>query len=440
MNVMYLVTLEHLVDNGIISSQVIDLICEIKREIKENDDKNVSIILVAIQSIVTIGRDGISLNTDIFKKNNNIKSLLRDHNVNLLIIPFLVPQLKRWGVYLNIWLLSLFSIYCIPILYVLTIIYKINLIHCRGYLSGLLATINSLFCKDIKIIFDPRGFLPEEGVEQNLWKYKSVTYNIWKYVELNILKYSNKTIALSAEFANHLKVIYSKANVSVIYAGVNINKYNVSHGVKNKLRYDLDLLDDKKVFIYVGSLGTWNSPEILAIVFSAILKLCKNPYLIVLTSYSNTLMEKLFSKYEIDNKYYSVRKCLPADVPKYLSISDYGIIPGRMQVFGNFALSLTNRTMIGLKVSEYLASGLPLIVRKDVIALSSIINVNKLGYVFEYSEGDKSILIDDIFLSRDESLKEISDRCKNYAKNNFSVNNAAKIYLSMYIDLCEKVL
>jgi len=435
MNVMYLVSLERLLDNGIIRSQVIDLICDIKHEAKTNGNNDVNIILVAIQSIIIIGRNGININTDVLKKSNKINVLLRKHNVKLVIIPFLIPQLKRWGPYLNIWLLSLFSLYCIPILYGLIRIHKINIIHCRSYLSGLLATINYFICKDINIIFDPRGFLPEEGVEQNLWKYKSITYNIWKYIEFNIIKYSKKTIALSTEFAKHIKSMNSDANVSVIYAGVDIDKYNVCFSDKDKLRYELDLKDDKKVFIYVGSLGAWNSPEILAILFKAILKFWKNSHLIVLTRYNKFSIEKIFNKYEVNKNYYSVRQCSPEDVPKYLSISNYGIIPGRMQVIDNFALNLTNKTMIGLKVSEYLASGLPLIARKDIPALASIITNNRLGFVFEYDDNNNNIIINDIFSLEDKSYKEMSYRCKTYAKNNMYLNVSAKKYMNVYIDL-----
>lgn len=427
---MYLVSLEYLVGNGIISSQVIDLLCNIKK----HNSNNVNMVLVAIQPVIIIGRNGITINRSVFEKDNDIRVLLNSHDIKLVLIPFILPQLKRWGVYFNIWLLSLFTIYSMPILYVLTIIHKTNLIHCRGYLSGILAAISSLFRKNVKFIFDPRGFLPEEGVEQKLWKYKSVTYNIWKYIEYNLLKKSDKVIALSREFANHLKDIYSNVNVSVVYAGVNVDKYNTYSGIKNDLKYNLDL-NDKKVFIYVGSLGAWNSPEILAITFKEILKIWNNSYLIVLTSHDKLFIENIFSGNNVNKEYYLIRKCLPSDVPNYLSISDYGIIPGRMHTNDNFALSITNKTMIGLKVSEYLATGLPVIVNKDITALANIVSSNMLGYFFKYDGNMNCIIFDGKFSLPDDSYKEISYRCKKFAIDNLSLNNISKLYFNMYTDL-----
>ncbi len=429
MNVMYLVTLEHLVDNGIISSQVIDLLCEIKR-----NNNNVNIVLVAIQPVMIIGRRGISINRYIFCRDNHLKSFLKNNDIKLVLIPFWIPQLRRWGVYLSIWLLTIFSIYCTPFIYALTIIHKTDFIHCRGYLSGFLATIVSVLRRNIKVIFDPRGLLPEEGVEQSLWKYKSVNYNIWKRIEHHILKNCNKVIALSTEFATYLKDIIPSLDVSVIYAGVDIGKYNINPDAKNNFKRIFDL-EGKKVFIYVGSLGTWNSPEILAATFKKIHEICGNSYLIVLTNYNKTFILRIFSDYVIDSKNYMIHKATPDDVPKYLSVSDYGIVPGRIHIEDNIALKVTNKTMIGLKVSEYMAAGLPLIVNKDIPALVAILSSNNLGYIFEYDKNTKSVRFENNSVLLDNLHATKAENCKRFSANNFDIDKVAEKYVKLYNSL-----
>ena len=68
-----------------------------------------------------------------------------------------------------------------------------------------------------------------------------------------------------------------------------------------------------------------------------------------------------------------------------------------MHTNDNFALSITNKTMIGLKVSEYLASGLPVIVNKDITALANIVSSNMLGYFFKYDENMNCVVFDERF-------------------------------------------
>jgi glycosyltransferase involved in cell wall biosynthesis len=424
MNILYIVSLENIVGSGIYISQVEELLISVSR----NDNKN-NITLLYIPSLFKIGRKGIIIN-DIFVSDyyNGIKNRYESNNINFVVCPFVFPMLKRWGIYLSMFTVPFFLLQILPLLYFIVKLNKIDIIHCRSYLSGLLATLIRITNKNVKFLFDPRGFFPEEGIEHKRWNADSLNYKFWKYLEKYIITSSDSIIGLSTEFCDHINDICGQKKTELIYAGVGLWKYRNHESSRESMRKLLNI-DNKIVFIYVGGLGSWNHPEVIASLYSEIKNRIKNSYLFIITNYNKNQLDKLMKLNSNGQDSYAIMQIHPDEVSKYLAAADFGIMPGR-NAESDYGISLTNRTMIGLKASEYLASGLPLLANRNIIAVKSLIKEHDIGYLFEYRENGKCILGNNVEI--DDRYRSISIACRKFAEKYLNLDVNSKKYLDLY--------
>jgi len=72
---------------------------------------------------------------------------------------------------------------------------NIDIVHCRSYHSTYLALkTREKYSLDVKVVFDARGILPEEGVVKQNYTTDSADYSFWKDIEKYLLNYSDKII------------------------------------------------------------------------------------------------------------------------------------------------------------------------------------------------------------------------------------------------------
>jgi glycosyltransferase involved in cell wall biosynthesis len=98
-------------------------------------------------------------------------------------------------------------------------------------------------------------------------------------------------------------------------------------------------------------------------------------------------------------------------------------------------MKVVSETMIGTKVAEYLAAGLPLIVNKDVGGLRALAPRKRLGVIFD---------LDDMAALRDGvsalagTYDEYSSNCRKAALAHFSVKKVAYQYMGVYDSLARR--
>lgn len=291
---------------------------------------------------------------------------------------------------------------------------KIQVIHCRSYVSSFIGLLlKSIFRK--KFIFDARGFWVDERVEIGNLRENSLEYRVWKLIEKKLYSSADQIIVLTYTMKKELGI-----------RGVSLEKITVI-----PTRVDLQLFDSigstkEKEFtlVYQGSLGTRYLFKEMLEFHKALREQIRDAKFLVLTPMIDQITEEWRKKLRKQGVIFS--SAAHADVPKYLRKSMLGIcfvLPG----FAAKGVSMT-------KIGEYLASGIPIVVNKgigDYDLDDSILKKYNIGVLVEnFSNSEYRRAVQELIsLLKD---KKIQQTCRKAARREFSLEEGVKKYQQVY--------
>ena len=305
---------------------------------------------------------------------------------------------------------------------------QIEMVHARSHIPATIALrLKQRF--GLKMIFDVRGLMAEEYVDADHWKKGSVPYRLTKAMESASLQASDGVVTLTEKIWPAIKDWKGLRGRDVIHEVVpcctDLELFRFSQSDRERIRFELDL-QDRFVLVYSGSIGGWYLTDKTADFFVALLQRKPNSHFLWLTGGDKGLIEKLMSERGINSNQFTVRKVAPAEVAGYLSAADAGIAFYK-PTFSRLATS-------PVKVSEYLACGLPVIVNAGVGDSDTFVAAQKLGGVvkdFNESEYEQSLITIENLLAGD-----IRERARTAAESFFDVRG---IGLERYARLYENV-
>ncbi len=156
----------------------------------------------------------------------------------------------------------------------------------------------------------------------------------------------------------------------------------------------------------------------------------KHLILLFLTpKHSKGILFEALEKYCIDKNNYLIENPKYEDVPKYLSIAEFGV----------YVLNYPS-IRVGTKFVEYCAIGQPVITNEHVKGAKCLIERYKLGIILEnnliegkqQTQNPKEINRWENYLSRRE---EYVERCRIFAKERFPNEKIAQKYADIYNEL-----
>jgi glycosyltransferase involved in cell wall biosynthesis len=293
--------------------------------------------------------------------------------------------------------------------------FKPQIIHVRSYPPMFIA----LFLKrvfGVKVIFDMRGIYVDEEVEAGIIKPGSLLYVIERTFERLYLWDADVTIAVSHAHRDYITTLTSNPK----FLEKNIIIPNCTDLVK--FENVKTLRGIKKIrLLYIGQHIVKYDMDSLFDFFVALNSRCAESYLRIVTYWS---VESLTAKMQR----------LPAHIRDRIEISAARSqeMPDRMNecsaglIFLNPFVS--NRVCAPIKLTEYLAAGLPIVVNEDVGDTESIINKYNVGIVV------KNKNYDDAAVGLLELLKspDIEKRCRTVVARDFNLSKSAESYMDIY--------
>jgi glycosyltransferase involved in cell wall biosynthesis len=305
---------------------------------------------------------------------------------------------------------------------------QIEMIHARSHIPATIALrLKRRF--GIKMIFDVRGLMAEEYVDADHWKKGSVPYRLTKTMESRALQASDGVVTLTEKIWPAIKDWKGLRGREVIHeivpCCVDLDLFRFSQSDRERVRAELHL-QDRFVLVYSGSIGGWYLTDKAADLFVALLKRKPLGHFLWLTGGDKRLIEKLMSDRGVNSNQFTVLNVRPAKVASYLSASDVGIAFYK-PTFSRLATS-------PVKVSEYLACGLPVIVNAGVGDSDKFVAAQKVGGVVkDFEEGDYEralVTIENLLAGN------VRERARTLAENCFDVRRTG---LERYARLYEKV-
>lgn len=299
---------------------------------------------------------------------------------------------------------------------------QIDIIHARVHIPMLMAALARKFSRrKPKIIFDIRGFFPEEYTDAGIWKEDSLIYHLTKRVERWLMKESDAFVILT-EKAREILFPESKEKgvdqfnrpVEVIPCCIDAERFSTAKKLNREdLRRELKL-EDKRVFIYVGSFGGWYlTDEIIGFLAAAHRRNAK-VFSMILTQRDSGKVEDLLLRAGLQKTDFWVGSVAPQEVPRYLKAADAAI--------SFIKTCYSKQASSPTKIAEYLASGLPVISNSGIGDLDELINGEKVGVVLSESSRQSY----DAALTKIESLlqdEDLPEQCQRVANKYFDLKS-----------------
>lgn len=266
---------------------------------------------------------------------------------------------------------------------------NVDVFHGRVHIPTLMGWIaNKFLRRKPKLLFDIRGFFPEEYIDAGIWKADSAVYKVLKYLEKKLLRDADGFVVLT-EKAREILFPGSKDSgtdklgrpVEVIPCCVDLKRFNLDlEKSRNEMREKLKI-KDRFVIVYVGSFGGFYMTKETADFFHAAKKNDPQTFALILTQSDPEMIAPLLHERGFSPEDYFIRKVKPAEIPDYLSTADAALSFIKPS-YSKLASSPT-------KNAEYLACGLPLIVNDKVGDTKEQVEDDRTGVVIsEFSDAE----------------------------------------------------
>ncbi|MEP6923450.1 MAG: glycosyltransferase [Pyrinomonadaceae bacterium] len=312
----------------------------------------------------------------------------------------------------------------------------VNILHARVHVPAMMGAIaKNLSGGRVKLLFDIRGFMPEEYTDAGVWQANSPLYRNVKKIEKWLLAKSDAFVVLTEKarqilFPESAASGFEKMNrpVAVIPCCVDLKRFEaVTGAARREVRQQLNLAG-RRVIIYVGALGGWYLTEEMADFLAVAKEQNQKTFALVLTQSPTEMIAPLLRARGFAETDFLVTKVSPREIPRYLSAAD-AALSFIKPCFSKLSSSPT-------KIAEYLASGLPIISNGGVGDVAEMIEADRVGAVvadFGQAEYLKALQrVED--LSAEESFAE---RCRQSARERFDLE---KVGGAKYRSLYKKIL
>jgi hypothetical protein len=249
---------------------------------------------------------------------------------------------------------------------------------CRGPV----ATVHALGLRDRGIVqkvgYDGRGAVAAE------WEEYAVApggrwVNLVPAIEAMAVRQSDFRLAVSEKLVRYWRERYNyNGNAHVIVPCTLSNHHSMRTVDENEiraLREKLGFKIDDIIICYSGSGAEWHSLDLLDTWLYPIFRRDPRVSLLVL---SDATLDRLRIRREFGDRMRQL--WVPPDqVPKYLSLADYGFLVRRD--------AITNRVAAPTKFAEYLAAGLKILISPCLGDYSDLVEREKLGCVVRNADG-----------------------------------------------------
>lgn len=306
---------------------------------------------------------------------------------------------------------------------------KIDIIHARSEVSATIALVVSRLFR-AKFLYDRRGIIAYDYIEGGMWPRGSlvtkIMFRLANAMDRIFLLSSDHIVVLTKKIAEILKKEDSlrfkkRLEIKVIPCCADLDRFKPRE--KDVPPQNDFGLSDKFVLLYTGSLGTWYMLKEMSDFFIELKKQKTNAHFLILTMSEHSFADGIIRSRKINESGYTIIGRKYKEMPKYVIFGDAAIMFIK-PVFSKIASCPT-------KFAECLACGLPVVINSKIGDTQDLVERNEVGVVVDgfsvkdYQEAARKLLA----LMED---RDLSQRCRDVARQNFSLEYGVKNYLEIY--------
>jgi len=258
----------------------------------------------------------------------------------------------------------------------------IDVLHGRVHIPTLMAALAREFSRQKpKVLFDIRGFFPEEYTDAGRWPENGAIYRVVKRIERWLLRKSDGFVVLTEKarevlFQGSAETGYDRGGrpIEVIPCCVDFKVRFSQNGsqTRENLRSSFGF-EGRFVIVHLGALGGLYLTKEIVELAAAELSRNDKAFLLLLTQSDPAEVVGLLEKKGFASSDYLVKKVTPNEVPDYLIASDVSVS------FVKSSFSTLSRSPT--KIPEYLACGLPVICSAGVGDVDMLVTQYGMGSI-----------------------------------------------------------
>ena len=250
---------------------------------------------------------------------------------------------------------------------------QIELVHARSHIPALIA-LRLKRRLGVKMIFDVRGLMAEEYIDAGHWRAGSMAARATKRMEARALNASDGVVTLTDALWTEMQSWPSLSLQSLAHETIpcciDLEAFRFDESARVARRSELNVAD-RFVLVYSGSIGGWYMTSEMAAFFAELKRQMPGAFFLWLTQGDRSIVDNAMTTAGLETRDYAVQSVAPADVPSWLSAGDAGI------AFYRPGISRLGTSPV--KVNEYLACGLPVIVNAGIGDTDSLITREEIG-------------------------------------------------------------
>ncbi len=289
---------------------------------------------------------------------------------------------------------------------------SLDVVHGRIHVATLMGALARKFSsRKPKLIFDIRGFFPEEYTDAGVWPENGLLYRCAKRVEKWLMDQADGFVVLTDKARSLLWPDGSEKPVEVIPCCVDFaTRFPESASrARDAMREKLGL-QGRTVYTHIGALGGLYLSKEMADLLAVARELDPRTFALFLTQSDPTEIVRLLKDRGFSESDLFVGRAAPDEVPQYLAASDVGL----SFVKATYATQSRSPT----KIPEYLASGLPIIANSGVGDVDELIRTENVGVLIDRFERES--YQNAIYALRRFRI-DIGPRCREVALRRFDL-------------------
>lgn len=292
---------------------------------------------------------------------------------------------------------------------------SIDILHARGHVPCCMAVLVKAVTR-CRVIFDIRGFMPEESVDAGRWPPGGFLFRLAKLAERWLLRASDGFVVLTEKAREILFPGNTDSDAlgrpfEVIPCCIDVERFKTRAQSRNEIRADLGV-EGRRVIVYVGALGGWYMNEEMADFLGMAYAHDRATYVLILTQSPPALFEAGLRRRGLKDDDFRVLHVSPEDVPAWLEAADIAL---------SFIKPCYSKlSSCPTKVAEYLMSGLPIVASAGIGDVDEVVGGDRVGVlVHDFTEDSYRAALTAVeALCREP---EIAERCSASALSRFSL-------------------
>jgi glycosyltransferase involved in cell wall biosynthesis len=311
----------------------------------------------------------------------------------------------------------------------------VDILHARNHVPAVM----SAAAKKLKgghLVFDIRGFMPEEYTDAGVWPENGYLYRGLKRVERYLLRVSDAFVLLTEKARD---IVFPGCEdtdnlgrpIEVIPCCVDFDRFeSAGQTSRESLRAELNVTG-RRVIVYLGSFGGWYMTDEMTEFLAVAHGQDPTTFSMILTQSPRQVVIDLMSSMGIKEKNFLVTQVTPGEVPRYLRAADLAI--------SFIKPCYSKQSSSPTKIAEYLAGGLPVVCNTGVGDLDKLIEENRAGVLLrEFTPEAYLSALDEIDAMRGD--KKLAERLRDVARREFDLLDVGRTrYRRLYDRLVNKI-